>query len=428
MKAIDNVINHIQSYLLALGFIALSVSIKTLWLLSIPNQSTLMEYDSVRYLSMSDDFLTTFFGTASNSDSFYVTPGYPMFLAIFQVANLKLIVFFQFLMLGTSQFILFKLVIKYTSTKIAYFGLILFLIESSSGLESFNLLTETFFNFVFILFLYYFGTGTNKKMSQYTSGFILGIALIVRPVGQILLVPLILMIAFKTWRKQVTVVLLIAVLIPSTWILRNQVVFGVPQLSGIQSLNLLFYEGAGAIAKEKGITLRAAQATEVKLETAKIGVDPSMQTIVDYRVKRGINLILANPRGFVEMHLEGAAKILLGPGSANIDKLTAHFSVSEIVTNILKATIILVRLLMIFLVGICIILAIQRRSFILIQFYSAVSWILVLISSGGANAYSRFRVPLIPLEIIIVCIGLSTSIQHTRFYKGIEKLRKAFPK
>lgn len=428
MKVINGLIKDIQSHLLALGFIAFSISLKTLWLLSIPNQSALMEPDSVRYLSISEDVLATFFSTSSKSDSFFITPGYPLFLAIFQVDNLKWIVFFQFLLLGTSQFILFRLVVKYTSTKIAYFGLILFLLESSSGLESFNLLTETLFNFIFILFLYFFGTGTNRNIAFYTSGFILGIALIVRPAGQILLVPLFLMIAFRTWRRQAMVVLLIAAVIPSTWIVRNQVVFGVPQLSGIQSLNLLLYEGAGAFAKENQVTLKAAQDTEVKLETTEIGVEPSIQTIVDYRVKRGIALILGNPMGFVELHLEGAAKILVGPGSANIDKLTAHFSVKEIVTDTLKAMIILVRLLMISLVGICIIFAIKRRNFIPIQFYTIVSWILVLISSGGASAYSRFRVPLIPLEIVIICIGLSSSIQHSGFHESIGKIKKAIQK
>jgi hypothetical protein len=428
MKVINGLIKDIQSSLLALGFIAFSISLKTLWLLSIPNQSTLMEPDSGRYLSISEDVIATFFSTSSKSDSFFITPGYPLFLAIFQVDNVKLIVFFQFLLLGTSQFILFRLVIKYTSTKIAYFGLILFLLESSSGLESFNLLTETLFNFIFILFLYFFGIGTNRNIAFYTSGSILGVALIVRPAGQILLIPLFLMIAFRTCRKQVTVVLLIAAVIPRTWIVRNQVVFGVPQLSGIQSHNLLLYEGAGAFAKENQVTLKAAQDTEVKLETTEIGVEPSIQTIVDYRVKRGIALILGNPMGFVELHLEGAAKILVGPGSANIDKLSAHFSVSEIVTNTLKAMIILVRLLMIFLVGICIIFAIKRRNFVPIQFYTIVSWILVLISSGGASAYSRFRVPLIPLEIVIICIGLSTSIQHTRFHKSIGRIKKAIRK
>jgi hypothetical protein len=134
-------------------------------------------------------------------------------------------------------------------------------------------------------------------------------------------------------------------------------------------------------------------------------------------------LILANPVGFIELHLEGAAKILVGPGSANISKLTAHLGLSEVVIDFIKAVIVLLRLFSISLVCISIYFALRRRVFIPIQLYSIVSWIFILISSGGANAYSRFRVPLIPLEIIIICIGLSSPIQRAWLEKHIIKIK-----
>ena len=402
---------------IALAMVTFSTLIKTLWLLSIPTQSTLMENDSVRYLQISKDFGSVFFGSKSNSDSFFITPGYPLFLSFFPSENIKLMIFFQLLLLGISQLILFKLIVRYTSTKIAYIGLILFLTESSSGLESFNLLTETLFNFIFVLFLFLFGNGTSKNLVLYASGMVLGIALIVRPVGQILLIPLLLMVAFRSWRRQATLVLLIAVVLPGTWLIRNQVVFGVPQLSGIQSLNLLYYEGAGAFAKNNEVTLKEAQAVENKLEINKVGEGASIQTVVNYRGNRGFNLIFKNSIGFLEMHIEGAAKILVGPSSANFSKLTAHFMLSEVVVNGIKAIIVLLRFFITLSVCICIYFALRERIFIPIQFYAIVSWILILISSGGANAYSRFRVPLIPLEIIIICIGLSSAIQQSRLRK-----------
>jgi hypothetical protein len=132
---------------------------------------------------------------------------------------------------------------------------------------------------------------------------------------------------------------------------------------------------------------------------------------------------MGNPIGFIELHLEGAAKILVGPGSANISKLTAHLGLSEVVINFLKAVIVLIRLFVISLVCIIIYFALRRRVFIPIQLYSIVSWILILISSGGANAYSRFRVPLIPLEIIIICIGLSSPIQRVWLEKSMIKIK-----
>ena len=412
-------------HLPALVAVTIATSIKTLWLLSIPSTSILMENDSVRYLRISEGFWSVFFHSNPNADSFYITPGYPLFLSFFPSENIKLMIFFQLLLLGASQIILFKLIIRHTSTRVAYIGLTLFILESSTGLESFNLLTETLFNFIFVLFLFLFGGGKNKKHVLYTSGIVLGIALIVRPVGQILLIPLILMIAFRSWRRQVITVLLIAVVVSSTWIMRNQVVFGVPQLSGIQSLNLLQYEGAGAFAKQNDVTLKEAQAEESNLEINQIGEGASIQTVVEYRVDRGIKLIIENPVGFFKLHLEGAVKILLGPGSANIRKLTSHFLSSEVLTNLVQVLIVLMRLVISSLAFIFIFLAIKKRVFIPIQFYSIVSWILILISSGGANAYSRFRVPLIPLEIIFICIGLWHSFQQDWFEKIVIRVKRA---
>jgi len=426
MKIVNGLIDRKHIYFPAIALVMLSISIKTIWLLSIPNQNTLMENDSVRYLRISENFLSVFFGSITDSDSFFITPGYPLFLSFFPSGNFKMMIFCQLLLLGVSQFVLFKLVLKHTSIKIAYFGLMLFLLESSTSLESFNLLTETLFNFVFVLFLYLLDAGMSKNLYLYASGFILGLALIVRPVGQILLIPLFLMVVFRTWRKQIALVLLIAVAISSTWIIRNQVVFSVPQLSGIQSLNLLQFEGAGAFAKENNVSLKEAQTKESKLELDRVGEDASVQTVVEYRVGRGIDLILANPVGFIELHLEGAAKILVGPGSANISKLTAHLGLSGVVIDFIKAVIVLLRLFIISLVCISIYFVLRRRVFIPIQLYSIVSWILILISSGGANAYSRFRVPLIPLEIIIICIGLSNPIQRVCLEKILSRLRGRF--
>jgi len=411
-------------HLPALALIVLSILVKTVWLWSIPSQSTLMEMDSVRYLRISESFWTIFFASKVDPDSFFITPGYPLFLSIFPSGNIKLMIFAQFLVLGISQIIIFKLVLKYTSIKIAYFGLSLFLLESSSGLESFNLLTETLFNFVFVLFLFLLGSRESKNLVLCASGLALGSALFVRPVGQILLIPLLLMLAFKTRRKQIALVLLIAVAVSSTWIIRNQIVFGVPQLSGIQSLNLLQYEGAGAFAKENDISLKEAQTTETQLEINDVGQNSSIRSIVEYRVDRGIELIVTNPVGFVELHVEGAAKILLGPGSANISKFTTHLGLSEVVKDFLKVLIVSMRLLITFLVCLSIYIALRTRIFLPIQFYSIVSWILILISSGGASAYSRFRVPLIPLEIIIICIGLSNPTQRAWLEKHYMKVKR----
>ena len=119
MKIVNSIIDKKYIHLSAISLVVLSISIKTIWLLSIPNQNTLMENDSVRYLRISENFWSVFFGSIADSDSFFITPGYPLFLSLFPSGNFKMMIFCQFLLLGVSQFVLFKLVLKHTSVKVA---------------------------------------------------------------------------------------------------------------------------------------------------------------------------------------------------------------------------------------------------------------------------------------------------------------------
>lgn len=408
-------------YVFALNIVFVAVFVKTIWLLSIPSKWTLMENDSVRYLRLSNDFWSAFFGdnTLVSTDSFYITPGYPFFLSLFNPQNYKLIIFFQFLFLAATQLLLYKLMLKYTSQKIANLGLLIYVVESSSNLESFNLLTETLFSFFFVLFLYLLCNANRTNHISLMAGIALGIAILIRPVGQVLLIPLILLLLLRNFRTKIMLLLVVTVAISSTWIVRNEIVYDVPQLSGIQSLNLLQYEGAGALAKENSQPLGEAQLAESKREISIVGLSATVNEIVSYRTTRGSKLIFENPKGFLLLHLEGAAKILFGPGAANLSKLTKHLGIGENLTQVLQVILVSIRILITSTVLIFIFLAIKRRPLVPVEIYAIAAWFLVIISSGGANAYSRFRVPLIPLEIIIVCLGLSFSKKEFPLSKSL---------
>lgn len=408
-------------YDFAINIVFVSILVKTIWLLSIPSKWTLMENDSVRYLRLSNDFWSAFFGdnTRVSTDSFYITPGYPFFLSLFDAQNYKLIIFFQFLLLAATQLLLYKLILKFTSRKIANLGLLIYIVESSSNLESFNLLTETLFSFFFVLFLYLLYNANRTNLISSMAGIALGIAILIRPVGQVLLIPLLLLLLLRTYRNKIMLLLVVTVVISSTWIMRNEIVYDVPQLSGIQSLNLLQYEGAGALAKENSQPLGEAQSAESKREISKVGLSATVNEIVSYRTDRGSKLIFENKKGFLLLHSEGAAKILFGPSTANLSKLTKHFRIGENLTQVLQVILISIRILITSTVLIFIFLAIKRRPVVPLEIYAMAAWFLVIISSGGANAYSRFRVPLIPLEIIIVCLGLSFSKKEVPLSKSL---------
>ena len=388
-----------------------SIALKSVLLYFLNAEKIFLENDSTRYLHLASDFYQNYVspGLLPNPDSFYVTPGYPLFLSLLSALEIKQIIFIQFCILGLTQFLCYRLLKNLFQPRIALLGLSIFLLESSTNVESFHILTETFFGIFFLAFLYFFSKRTNSKLDPIIAGGFLGISLLIRPVAQILIVALVITFVIAKPKKNIAISLLLSVAILSSWLIRNNDVFGIPQLSGIQSLNLLYYEGAGAASIAKSQTLEKTQMLESAREASSLGESPNLNSIVHYRQDRGITLIKSNFLGFVELHLKGSIKILLGPGSATIDEIVSQMPFGSLPGSIYKFfSITLSLLLSLFsFFAIWALIRDRQRTRKHFHFFVALSFFLLLISSGGANAYSRFRVPLVPLEIILSLYSVS---------------------
>lgn len=388
----------------AISCILLSLITKVYILTRLPKQ-ILLENDSTRYLELSTNLSSNFFGEGlrENGDSFYVTIGYPAFLRLLNFASLKEIVTVQFFLLAAAQFLLYLMLSKRFSKKIAIIGLLLYIAESSSFVESMHVLSETVFTLFFVGFLYLFSKPKGSSVIWVWTGTMLGIAILMRPVGQVVLVALLLLLLTSANRKKLLVVFLAAVMIPAGWIARNQIVFDVPQLSGIQNLNLLYYEASGALALESSKPLSVVQAHEGSRERSLLGESPQIGDLVEYRQERALHIIGSNLLGLIELHAIGVVKILFGPASSSMREIVSTFSSSNyIFTAIQGLSLALNALLAMLTVGALTWIFTQkgrRKDEILLL--CAMTFTLLLISSSGANAYSRFRVPLVPIEILL---------------------------
>lgn len=87
----------------------------------------------------------------------------------------------------------------------------------------------------------------------------------------------------------------------------------------------MYYEGAAALSKKEGISLLEAQTRESQRESKILRSNASLKEVVDYRISRGIELVIENPRGLLLVHIEGIGKILFGPGVAKARKLSRTF-------------------------------------------------------------------------------------------------------
>lgn len=396
---------------LAVMFVMSSIALKTILLYFLNTEKIFLENDSTRYLALASDFHQNYVssGLLPNPDSFYVTPGYPLFLSLLSALEHRQIIFIQFCILGLTQFLCYRILKSLFQPSIALLGLSIFLLESSTNVESFHILTETLFGIFFLAFLYFFSKHKNSKFDPIIAGGFLGISLLIRPVAQILIVALVVTFLIAKQKRNIAICLFLSVAILSSWLIRNNNVFGIPQLSGIQSLNLLYYEGAGAASIAKSQTLEKAQTLEGAREASSLGEAPNLNSIVHYRQDRGITLIKNNFLGFIELHAKGSIKILLGPGSATIDEIVSQMPFGTLLGSIYKFfSITLSFLLALFsFFAIWLLVRDKQRTGKYFHVFVALSFLLLLVSSGGANAYSRFRVPLVPLEIILLLYSFS---------------------
>lgn len=411
---------------LALLLISISVMAKSIILFLMPDNQVLLEPDSLRYLDLADNFLGNYGASNQILESFYITPGYPLFLSVFGQFGIRPVILIQFFLLASTQLILFELLKKLFSQKFALFGLFLFVIESSSNLESFHILTETLFTFLFTLFIFLVFKGDRNSSAIICGGFLLGISIWTRPVAQILIVSLLITFLLVKDKKRISIYVVVGLLFVIGWSIRNYEKFGVPQLSGIQNLNLLYYEGAGAVSISKSQTLMDSQASESTRLVLHLGDSPALTDLVTYRQERGIFLIKQNLTGFVQLHGIGIVKILLGPGSATIEKIGNSIKMPSQLMVTYQAISILIS----FMLGALSLISLwYLRSRIIKELnpgytFVALSFVLMLITSSGASAYSRFRVPIVPLEIILsmylICIWFSTN-KASSFFANFSK-------
>ena len=385
--------------IICLGFLS-----KCLVLFFLPTQN-LFEKDSFRYLNLSRDFFENYFSQSASLAAFDTSPGYPFILYLLGNFTPKQIVLTQFLILAISQFLLFRILIKHFSYNYSVCGLFLFTLESSTNTSSFKILSESWLLFLLIFLLYVISKDSSSFLIKLLSGFALGMAILVKPIAQFIFCTLVIaaLCNFNQIRRLLPATLACLAILVS-WLSFNYAKYEVPQVSGIQSYNLLYYEGSGAKSFRSGSPLMEVQANEFDLEHEFSMVNTDVAKIVNYREEQGFSLIFQNFSGFLEMHVVGIFKILFGPGSATISQITGHFPFSNLSKIIFEIASLFSSSLQALGSAIALLFVFPRtfkeRRFLL--FLAAFSFVVLLIISSGANAYSRFRVPLVPFEIILL--------------------------
>ena len=405
--------------------VALAVLIQSALFLSFQPVFTI---DSAQYVAQAESIATT--GAARNAQGepdTVRTPGYPLFLAAFLLTP------FGFAGAVVAQRILWIVVVGVTAwlcarlTRSTIAGLAAGLVTAIDlpALQATNsILTETVAAVLVgaAVWQSYRAGRSNAASLAVAAGVLAGASALIRPIAFLFAVPLGLAMVFAgdgKHRGRAAVMLLVAsLLVTSAWVVRNYMQTGVATLSSIGSINLLRYRAAGILA------IRDAGGIDANLERRQAELEADACRAVEMRFGRdclsvpiatratfyddvALPIIFADLPAAAMQAGRGFVMILFGSG-ANMLSGTTGVSESAARTIALVYT---VPLAVLALIG----LPYWWRTDRLAAALLTLTVIYFLTMSLGAEAYSRFRVPFLPLYAMLAGGGAAALARRAGF-------------
>ena len=259
------------------------------------------------------------------------TPGYPAFLALFySVFSVEpwIPILFQCFLGGIMVLVVAGLGSILCNRNTGLMAGLLFAIEPHAIYLSNTLLTDVVFTLSFLgaCLLLLYGVHRRRWYFFLFAGFLLGYAILVRPVGQFLLVPFLLVVAIALWRADRklmftgSVLLCVATaLVVGPWLVRNKMTYDHYGLSDKGGQHLLFWVAAYVVAAETDTDVSEVRERYLQ-ELQEEGVDqitnPFERNQLHGRIaKRELS---QNLSGFVKAEIVGVRNTFLNLGTGKI--------------------------------------------------------------------------------------------------------------
>lgn len=223
------------------------------WLLVFFTSGDFKLYDSEQFILLADNLCAEGEFSRSTSSPFFPdiarTPGYPLFLLPFRALGIPIYVV-SLLQATLGAFIPVWIYRATQHWQLPNGWIVFLLLCLSPSLLLFSpiILSDSLFILLVAFCLLQLSKELNTKR-LIVLGLVLGVMAVTRPIAQFL--PLILLSYF--WklnipRGQIGLFMVAFTLLPGSWMARNYYQFGTPRLSSMSTNNLLFYNGAAALA------------------------------------------------------------------------------------------------------------------------------------------------------------------------------------
>ena len=378
--------------------------------------------DSVRYVDAAQEICETGkFNDFNKVPEIIRTPGTSIFLlpAVCSDINLRIyIIFLNSIMLLLAAFFTFKIV-KLINIKMSpLFVFLIFLIDPTLSRYQYHVLSEIIFLFWFTLALYFFIIGLkNINFYYFFFGFvIITFSTFIKPI--ILYLPYYLFICFilfyslnSSFRSKFKYPLFIASILglvihfslTQLWTYRNYNVSGIKKFTYIKTINSYYYMTAGIIAKSQKKDFLEVQ-KEFLIKTENF----SENELVDYSNTEFRKAILEYPFESILVGLEGAMMTLFTPGTGQYAKMfnitNKNYETSKVIFNSIG----FIWLAMMVFLATFGIIKIKKNIFSILL---ALIFLYLLLVSSGPMSYSRFRIPFIPIIVVLISCGFENLLK-----------------
>ena len=355
------------------------------------------------------------------------TPGYPLLLALFQVAPLRVeyLIFVQHLLCVVLTVAVAAFALRITGSRLVALAAASVLSLDLATLRIANLLLTEITTMVLITlaasFLYRAMTKPEGAVLASTAaGLLGGCAALVRPVGMLYFVPLSICLFLALRRRALRPVLFLVasfLLLPLLWSTRNFVEAGYFGMSTIGAEDILYYRAAGALAIQRPgayltnvLAVRNALLNETCAELERLyGRDCSQVSETQnasYSSRKGISIILSNPLSYLRSTVWALAYIVFGGGAEALSRI------SNVSPRVAEYIVLLFTVPETCLAVVGCGYWYRRDRNLCYLLVLTVAYFLVI--SAGAEAYSRFRVPVMPMYSLLIGGGASATVEWIR--------------
>jgi hypothetical protein len=347
------------------------------------------------------------------------TPGYPVFIAILQDASLDIenIILFQHAIRVILILALLVFTLQVTKNRfIPVTAALVYAVDFPSIALSNQIMSETLFTgvlFLLIWLAYILSKATRNVFPiAILAGLVGGLTVLIRPISILFFVPLSLYFLLELKRRALPRLLIFSIaymILPGAWMAHNAAQVGVATISSISGDDMLLYRAAGTLALEKpgpflpnlfreqkrlsGI----ADTRLTELYGAQAQALPhAVKAIVFTRISRDI--ILSHKASYLLLTVRGVLTSMLGGGATTLASILGLSSRAAKYLVLLYT----VPCLFLSLIGAWGLFRANRNLFYLIVL--TITYFIGI--SAGAEAYSRFRIPVMPLYAVAIAAGL----------------------